>query len=68
MSTQDAKQLESDENNVQDWMIGEGAFEETGFVDLEIPPVTQVIGKDAFRDCEKLNSVNIPASVVEIGS
>ena len=40
----------------------------TGIVSADIPDVCLKIGRDAFKDCEKLKSVKIPESVEKIDS
>lgn len=49
-------------------VIQNGAFEDTNLNSISIPNSVVEIQAHAFRDCPKLQTITIPASVKEIGS
>jgi hypothetical protein len=48
-------------------IIGEGAFDDSGFTELVIPEGVKEIRDRAFWGCKKLTSVTLPGSVERIG-
>ena len=48
-------------------IIGDGAFQETGLIDLTIPNSVSAIGKDAFTICKNLKSVTLGNGLEHIG-
>ena len=55
-----------DESNLK--TIGNGAFGFTDLTTITLPDSVETIGDNAFSNCDKLTSVNIPDNVTTIGN
>jgi len=46
--------------------IGQGAFQNTGLLSIDLPESVTTLAQSAFNSCQKITTINIPAAITNI--
>ena len=46
--------------------IGQGAFQNTGLLSIDLPETVTTLEQSAFNSCQKITTINIPAATTTI--